>query len=176
MAKLDLYGPLKAVQDLHALLRLFEDKDFRKEVKALVDGIEGKRRELNDAIETYGKCSEIDALRAKARAEAAEAERALAAAKTEAREIKERARTDVGDAKARLNAKGAGQDARDAELSRREGEITALIEKKEAEFKARDEAADTKDRLNARRERELKTLKKKYKDAIGSIKGIGETL
>ena len=131
MGKVNLYAPFAGVKDGLALLALLQDKKRLKEVLGVVKLLDERIKEINEAIEVYGKANQIDGLLNAARQKSEEAERALAAAQDQAAEVQ-------AEAQATVEANREALDGQAAAVAARENRVSAA----EAAFKRKSEAQE----------------------------------
>lgn len=93
MGKISLHAPFNGVKDGLTLCTLLLDKKKLKEVMGVIKALEDERVALNEAIEVYGKASQMDVLLRNAGQKDRDAATALNEAKEKAGQIQTDARS-----------------------------------------------------------------------------------
>ncbi len=170
MGKISLHAPFAGVKDGLTLLTLLQDKKKLKEVLGVIQALEDERQALNEAIEVYGKASQMDVLLRKAAQKDQEAAAALREANENAGQIQKDAKSWADDLRVKLVEREgvvtAGEKKLAEDISRHIGiENTRQVDLAEREAKVAEREKTTFRLLD-----EAQKLKKRYETALASMK------
>jgi hypothetical protein len=170
MGKINLYAPFAGVKDGLTLCTLLSDKKRLKEVMGVVEILDGRITEINEAIEILGKASEMDVLLRKAKQKDQEALFALNEAKEAAGQIQRDAKSWADELRAKTVEREDAVTIVEKALAEDKSRFNAdAVSWQATKVKREAELADQK-QLTTRKLGEVEQLKERYETALGSMK------
>ena len=170
MSNVNLYAPFAGVKDGLTLLTMLQDKKKLAETLGIVKILDDRIAEINQAIEVYGKTSEIDKLLRKAAENNAEAEKTLTEATVNSETVRDEAK-HWADA---LNKKSK---TRKADVKQREDaadEDKRLLENEKARFTQESKIAEARiakdEQAATSRLEEATALRARYQKILDDMK------
>ena len=170
MGKVSLHAPFAGVKDGLTLLTLLQDKKKLKEVLGVVKALEDERQALNEAIETYGKASQMDVLLRNAGQKDQEAATALNEAKEKAGQIQKDAKTWADDLRSKLVEREKAVTVSEEALAKDRSLFSADTDTWQGALaKSKAEIAE-REKKTGRLLDEAQKLKNRYETALASMK------
>ena len=167
--KINLYAPFAGVKDGLTLCTLLLDEKKLKEVTAVIQELDARIAEINEAIETYGKASEMDTLLRVAGQKNQEAKQTLAAARSQAEETLAQAQATIDSKRKALDGQAAAVVAREEHMTEAEAAFKTEAERQQADMTDREaKAAKREDKATADLA-EAKETKARYERLIADI-------
>jgi hypothetical protein len=170
MTKVNLYAPFAGVKDGLTLCTLLRDAKKLEEVMGVIEILDGRIREINEAIEILGKASKMDALLREAKQKDQDALFVLNEANENAGQIQKDVKSWADDLREKIvereDAVAAGEKALAEDKSRFNADAAAW---QIAKAKCEAELAD-QTQLAARKLDEAVGLKKRYETALAVTK------
>ena len=170
MTKVNLYAPFAGVKDGLTLCTLLRDKKKLKEVLGVVEILDVRIAEINQAIETLGKASKMDALLREASQKNQDAAFVLNEAKESAGQIQQDAKTWADDLRSKLVKREKTVTAGEKALADGEARLKAGMDAWQADSAKSNVAIAKHEQTTARLLEQAKALKKRYETALASMK------
>ncbi len=167
--KINLYAPFAGVKDGLTLCTMLRDPEKLEEVLGTIKVLDERIDEINEAIETYGKASEMDTLLRVAGQDRREAAETLAAARVQAAEIVTEAEDGIFSDRKEVSAKAAALKQGQHALANAEAGFKAESEQQQADMTEREAAAAKREDKATADLAEAKETKARYERLIADI-------
>lgn len=170
MSKINIYAPFPGVKDGLTLCTLLTDEKKLKEVMGVIEILDGRITEINEAIEVLGKASKMDSLLREANQKHQDAEFALNEAKEGAGQIQKDAKSWADDLRIRLVEREEIVAAGEKKLAEDAAQFNADIEARRTKMKEREAEVFEQQRVLGGQIEEAKKLKARHETALASMK------
>lgn len=170
MGKISLHAPFNGVKDGLTLCTLLLDEKKLKEVMGVIKALEDERVALNEAIEVYGKASQMDVLLRKAAQKDQEALVALNVAKEDAEQTQTDARSAAEKLRVKIVEREDAVTVREKILDEGENRLKADVEAWQIKVVERETKISGQEKTTAVRLDEARKLKKRYETVLASMK------
>lgn len=170
MGKINIYAPFPGVKDGLTLCTLLMDGKKLKEVMSVIKILDGRITEINEAIEVYGKASQMDVLLHKAEQTHQEALFELNEAKEAAGQIQKDAKSWADDLREKIVEREDAATTVEKTLAEDKSRFNADATAWQAEKVKREAELTDQKQLTARKLDEAGKLKIRYETALASMK------
>ncbi len=170
MTKINLYAPFAGVKDGLTLCTLLRDPKKLEEVMGVIEILDGRIREVNEAIEILGKASRMDALLREATQKNQDAAFELNEAKDSAGQIQKDVKSWADDLRKKIVAREDAVTIVEKSLVEDKSRFNADMEARQAKMKEREEEVFEQQRILSGQVEEAKKLKARQAIALASMK------
>ncbi len=170
MSKVNLYASFPGVKDGLTLCTLLMDKKKLKEVMGIIEILDARIMEINEAIEVYGKASQMDVLLRNAEQKHQEALFELNEAKESAGQIQKDAKSWADDLREKIVEREDAVAIVEKTLAEDKSRFNADMEARQIKMKDREAEVFEQQRVLDGQVEEAKKLKARQAAALASMK------